>query len=189
MADRAEREVDAGPRGFGRTLLAGLTGSALATAAATRGWAEATTTETGARTAVASGADVAPLVLPLALVALAAWGTVLVLRRRGRRVVAVIGLASSLVAGIVGLLRAEASAGVALEVLGAGEGAATSTTPWPYLAVAGCLLSAAASVVAVVRAGQWPEMSPRYDAPGDRRSQQAGSDMWKALDQGEDPTA
>lgn len=174
--------------GFGSTLLVGLAGAALATAAATRGWAEATTTVTGERTAVASGADVAPLVLPLALVALAAWGTVLVLRLRGRRVVSVLGLAVSLVAGVVAVLRADESAGAARRLLGAGTEVATTTTLWPWVAAAGCLVSGAAFLVAVRRAPRWPEMSARYDAPGDRRSQQAGGDMWKALDAGEDPT-
>ena len=75
----------------------GLAGAALTTVGATSTWAEATSRVTGVRSASADGTDVAPLVLPLALVALAAWGTVLVLRRRGRRVVTVLAALAGLI--------------------------------------------------------------------------------------------
>jgi uncharacterized membrane protein (TIGR02234 family) len=157
--------------------------------AATRGWAEATSTTTGTRTVAATGADVAPLVLPLALVALASWGTVLVLRRRGRRVVAVIGLLAATGAGVAALVTARSAPEVALDLLGEVTGATTGSTAWPWVAVAGCALSAVASLVAVRRAHEWPEMSSRYDAPGDRPAGNTPTDMWKALDAGQDPTA
>jgi len=183
-----------GRRSFGPTVLAGLAGAAAATAAATATWAEATTRDNGVRTAAAEGSTVAPLVLPLALVSLASWGTVLVLRRRGRRVVAVLAAVAGVVGAVVALTRASEAAPAAVEALGDLPGTTTSTTLWPYVAAAGCLLSAAAAVVAWSRAPGWPEMSARYDAPtggaptaaDDRPATDA--ELWKALDEGRDPT-
>ena len=56
----------------------------------------------------------------------------------------------------------------------------------------GCLLTAAAFLVAVRGAGRWPEMSRRYDAPGDgvgSDGRTGATDLWRALDEGRDPTA
>lgn len=184
---------------FGPTVLAGLAAAALSTVAASRTWATATTTSPGVRTVTAEGSDVAPVALPLALVALAAWGTVLVLRVRGRRVVAVIGLLASAGAAVAAALLAGDAAEVAGRRLGDATGAATDTTAWPYVTVVAALLTAALFVVALVSAGRWPEMSSRYDAPAGR-SDDAGErdggvaaptserDLWQALDEGHDPT-
>jgi uncharacterized membrane protein (TIGR02234 family) len=184
----AEAPPRARSRSFGPTLLAGLAGSGLGTVAATRSWAEATTRETGVRTVAAQGTDVAPAVLPLALVALAVWGTVLVLRRRGRRAVAVLGLLAGGAGAVTALLAAPSAADQARELLGGAAVASVSTTAWPYVAAAGCLVSALAAVVAWVHAPRWPEMSARYDAPDDT-SGTTPADWWKALDAGHDPTA
>jgi uncharacterized membrane protein (TIGR02234 family) len=192
-----------GRRSFGPTVALGFAGAAAATAAATSTWAEATTRDTGLRTAAAEGSTVAPLVLPMALVALASWGTVLVLRRRGRRVVAVLAAVAGVVGGITAVLRASDAAPAAVEALGDLPDTTTSTTAWPYVAAAGFLLSTVAAVVAWRRAPQWPEMSARYDAPtggstgptpgdrpDDRPDDRAATDaeLWKALDEGRDPT-
>jgi uncharacterized membrane protein (TIGR02234 family) len=186
-------------RSFLRTVVTGLAAAALTLLAATRDWGSASTTSPAQRTATASGADVAPLVLPLALVALAAWGTVLVLRRRGRRVVAVIALLAGLGGAVSAAVRASHGAQAALTALGAGASdPATSShaTAWPWVAVVGGVVTATAAAVAWWRAPAWPEMSTRYDAPGGGAGQAAqgetadtARDMWRALDEGRDPTA
>ena len=187
-------------RSFAVTVVAGLAGAAAATAAATSTWGEATTRDTGLRSAAVDGSTVAPLVLPMALVALASWGTVLVLRRRGRRVVTVLAAVGGLAGSYAALARASESGDAAVEALGDLPGATTSTTAWPYVAAVGCLLSAIAAVVAWWRAPSWPEMSTRYDAPtgtsaATDSSTAPGADpprtdaeLWKALDEGRDPT-
>jgi hypothetical protein len=48
-------------------------------------------------------------------------------------------------------------------------------------------LSAAGFGVVLARAQRWPEMSRRYDAPTDQESR-TDNDLWKALDEGRDPT-
>jgi uncharacterized membrane protein (TIGR02234 family) len=186
--------------GLGPTVCVGLASAALATAAAARTWAEARTREVGLQVERATGVDVAPLVLPLALVLLAAWGTVLVLRRRGRRVVAVVGFLSGVAAGVAALLGAPDAAAVASEMLGDAADVSTSVTSWPAVAAAAALVSAAGFVVVWLRAPTWPEMSTKYDAPasgsGDEPSggREAAEpreprDLWKAQDAGHDPTA
>jgi uncharacterized membrane protein (TIGR02234 family) len=184
-----------GRRGsFVPTLAVGLATAALTLLAATRPWAEATTRAPALRTVTADGPDVAPLVLPLALVALAAWGTVLVLRRRGRRVVAALAVLAGLGAAAAAVLGVPDAARKAAVLLGA-AGAPTHTTVWPFVAVAGGILTATAAVVAWLRAPGWPEMSGRYDAPTSQGTPapdsgpRSGADLWRALDEGHDPTA
>ena len=179
-----------------RVVGVGAAGSALAAVAAGQGWVTASVSEPATRTATAQGSDVAPLALPLALVALAAWGSVLVLRGVSRRAVAVLGLlaaAGSAVATVAGLGSGDSAA---RHVLGATTGVSVSTSTWPFVALAGAVLAAVAFGVAAARAGSWPTMSRRYDAPtagqdtrpaapegtGDER------ELWRALDEGRDPT-
>jgi len=179
-------------------VLTGLAAATLATIAATQTWADATRRTPGVRTVTASGSDVAPAVLPLALVALACWGTVLVLRRPGRRVVSAIGAVASLGAAAVALLAVGDAGKAAARVLGSTPDS-TSTSGWPWVAVAGCLVCAAAFGFALARAATWPEMSSRYDAPGDDgatsvprtgspEEEPSGAALWKAIDEGHDPT-
>ena len=180
---------------LGPTVVLGLAGAGLATVSSAQVWARAQATEPALRTVEARGGEVAPVALPLALVALASWGAVLVLRRRGRRVVATLGLLAALGVALAVVLRAHEAAGVATGLLPESQDGITSTTTaWPWLAVTGAVVSALASVVALREAGRWPEMSSRYDAPAAEPSstpapeEASSADLWKALDEGRDPT-
>jgi uncharacterized membrane protein (TIGR02234 family) len=182
-------------RSFGRTVLAGLGGAALASVAAGRDWAESSGANAGVKVhASVTGSDAAPLVLALALVTLAAWGVVLVLRGRVRQVVAAVGLAAA-VGALVSLVDAfDAAQDAAVEALkargGAGDAVVTSLTGWYWASGVGTLLTALALVVAVRRARTWPALGSRYDAPGARAAAPASEqDLWRALDEGHDPTA
>lgn len=180
-------------------VLLGLAGAALAAVAGARDWARSTGSVAGAQvTATAKGSESAPLVVALALVALAAWGVVLVLRGRARRVVAVIGVlasAGAVAATVAAFGRAQDDAVEAVVAQGAsGDAFAGSLTGWYYAAGIGALLALAAFAMAVVAAPGWPAMGSRYDAPAARAD--AGSeaspseqDMWRTLDDGRDPTA
>jgi len=184
---------------FLRTAVAGVAGAALAAVSAGQSWATATVSSPATRSAVAKGTEVAPLALPLCLVALAAWGSVLVLRRTGRRVVALLGLVASAGAALVVVTSLGRRAAAARDVLGA-DRAQVSTTAWPYVAVVAAVVTAVAFAVAVRRAASWPEMSRRYDAPdgttggaagptGGDQAEPSDRDLWRALDEGRDPTA
>ena len=182
-------------RTFGRTVLAGLGAAALTAVAAAQPWARATGDSAGvAVDASADGTDVAPLALALALVALASWGVLLVLRGRARRAVAVVGslaAAGVLVAVVASFTSAQDTAVTAVQGAGAtGDTFTASLTAWYWTAAVAATLSLAALVVAVVRAPAWPAMGSRYDAPTARRpASSAPEDLWKAIDEGHDPTA
>jgi uncharacterized membrane protein (TIGR02234 family) len=182
-------------RSFGPTVLAGLAGSALLTVAAGRDWASATGDAAGVPiTAAAKGSEAAPLVVALGLVALASWGVVLVVRGRLRRTVAGIGVLAcigALAATGLGSDAAQVDAVKALQGKGTtGSTAAASLTGWYYAALVGALLATAAFVVAVVTSPRWPAMGTRYDAPGARAAQpRTEQDLWRAMDEGHDPTA
>jgi uncharacterized membrane protein (TIGR02234 family) len=177
---------------FGPTVALGLGAAAVATVAAGRPWAEATTTAQGTRTVTAAGTDVAAAAMPLALVALAAWGAVLVLRRRGRRVVAVLGLLAALGAAAAVVAERSGAEEVAAGRLGGASDITVSTSVWPAVAVVGAAVAALMFVVVLVRAAAWPEMSSRYDSPaepGHGGTSMTDAELWRALDDGHDPTA
>jgi uncharacterized membrane protein (TIGR02234 family) len=179
-------------RGFAVTVLGGLCGAGLAAVAGTRTWATGEGDAAGLSVSAAvTGADAEPLVAALALVALASWGAVLVLRGVSRRVVSALGLLASLgalVAVVLGFTETQDDAAAALSQAGAtGDVLVTRLTSWYYLAGAGAALSGLAFAVAVRRAAGWPTMGSRYDAP--RPTRAPDHDPWRALDEGRDPTA
>jgi len=181
-------------RGYVPTLLVGLAGAALAAVAGAREWATTQGDAAGIKVeASVTGAEAQPLVAALALVALASWGVVLVSRGLVRRAVAAVGLVASLGAlasVVLGLSAVEQDAMDAAVARGAtGDTFATSISVWYYLAGLGALLAAAAFAVAVVRAPRWPAMGAKYDAPSARQSPATDEDMWRALDEGRDPTS
>ena len=183
-------------RSFGPTVLLGLGTTALTAVAATRDWARAAGDNAGvAVTAAADGADAAPLALALALVALAAWGVLLVLRGRARRGVAVVGALAA--AGVVAATAAafgtaQDDATTAVQAAGATSDAfVASLTAWYWSTGFAALGALATLVVAVVKAPRWPAMGDRYENPAVARATAPASDedLWRALDEGHDPTA
>ena len=187
-----------GNRGFGPVVLLGLASAGLATVAAGRTWATATPVADGGGfegmpAATVTGADVAPLALPLGLVALAAWGAILVLRRRGRRVVSVLGLLATAGAAVTAAMLAHTAPDVARRDLG-DVSAELSTTAWPFVTIGAALVAAVAFALAWRAAPTGPEMSSRDDAPAGSEpdaTADASDDtrgLWKALDEGHDPT-
>ena len=191
---------------FGPTVLAGLAGGALTAVSAARDWATASGSAAGVDVSGSvKGSATAPLAIALALVALASWGTVLVLRGRVRQAVAVVGAvaAAGVLATVVSAYgSAQDDAVEAVVSRGAtGDTFVSSLTPWYFACGVGAVLTLAAFAVAVAAAPRWPAMGSRYDAPATRSpageptaAADAGEpateqDMWRALDDGRDPTA
>ena len=65
------------------------------------------------------------------------------------------------------------------------------------LALVLSVLAVLPAAIAVRRVGGWPEMGTRYDAPGDQAATRPSADeddepssldLWKAIDEGRDPT-
>ncbi|HEX6249551.1 MAG TPA: Trp biosynthesis-associated membrane protein [Nocardioidaceae bacterium] len=191
---RAGRPRPPRDRTYLPTVLLGLAGAGLAAVAGAREWATTEGDAEGLRVeASVSGAESQPLVAALSLVALAAWGVVLVVRGRVRRAVAVVGLlasAGALLAVVLGFGAVQDDSLEAAVARGAtGDTFATSLTAWYYLAGVGALLATVAFAFAVARAPGWPAMGSRYDAPAARTGQETDEDMWRALDEGRDPTS
>jgi len=138
-----------------------------------------------------------PLVTALALVVLACWGVILVTRGRVRRGVAALGVVAAVgttVAAVTGLVSEPRHLKDEILALGA-AGVDTRPSLWAAAAVLGAVLSAATTALAVVWAPRWPEMGSRYDAPGAAAApvttpeDQSSLDLWRAIDEGRDPTA
>jgi hypothetical protein len=162
----------------GRTLavVACVAGAGLALFAVGRTWTHVTVVRPAplpplheART----GTALLPWLSALALVALAGAGALLATRGLLRAAVGVLLLLSGL--GLAG-------GAVARLVAGASPG-------WPLATALGGLIVAGAGLLTVARGREWPGMGARYDrpvrAPGPPRSE---SQIWDALDRGEDPT-
>jgi uncharacterized membrane protein (TIGR02234 family) len=197
-------------RTFGPVVLLGLGSAALAAVAGTKPWvtgrsgavdADADTGSAMASALSLDGVRESPLAAALALAVLACWGVLLVTRGRVRRAVAV--LAAVLAAGLVAVTvdafwsLPDKLAEALLELSGT-DTVETGLTPWYAAALVGAALSLATALAAVLLVPSWPEMGTRYDAPTAPRSDpEAASapppteniDIWKALDEGRDPTA
>lgn len=188
-------------RTFGPVVLLGLAAATLAAVAGNKPWAQGhgQAADRLAGMPLADEAGKVPAAGALALVVLACWGVVLVTRGRVRRAVAVLGALAS--AGIlVAVVTGWSSSVDALrsDLAEVGTVGSVDHTAWAWLAGLGALASLAATVLAVRWTPGWPEMGSRYDAPtagaaapaepadpADRSS----LDLWKAMDEGRDPTA
>lgn len=141
-----------------------------------------------------------PTVTALALVVLASWGVVLVTRGRVRRAVAVLGVVASAAALVAVVLAYTAVPDKLREELAAVgvTDVGIEHTAWFWAAGLGALGAVVTTGLAVAWAPQWPEMGTKYDAPGAAAvpdadvgkalEEQSSLDLWKALDEGRDPT-
>jgi uncharacterized membrane protein (TIGR02234 family) len=184
-------------RTFAPVVLVGLAAGTLVTVASTKRWAEpeaSTQPGASASTLLDTGGQL-PLATTLGLVVLAAWGVVLVTKGRVRRAVALLAAAAA-----AGTLATVVSGywllpdTVDREDLGVGS----QLTGWYPTALVGAALSLVATLLAVRWVRHWPEMGSRYDAPGAAQAptgepaappgEQSSLDLWKAMDEGRDPT-
>jgi uncharacterized membrane protein (TIGR02234 family) len=193
-------------RAFGPVVLLGLAAGALAAVAGNKPWVTGSSgdvdADADAGSAMASALSLdavreSPLAAALALVVLASWGVLLVTRGLFRRVVAAVALVASvglLVVTVEGAWSVRDKLTDALFDLSGTDTASTSYTGWYAAALIGAGLCVVASSAAVVWVRSWPEMGSRYDAPaggdtGESDGPTENIDIWKALDEGRDPTA
>jgi hypothetical protein len=189
-----------GRRTFAPVVLLGLASGGAAALAGSRAWATFDQQTDGSVTSGAYTSSLAvslsrlpeaPLVTALAFVVLACWGVLLVTRRRFRRGVAVLGLLTSagmLVAAVAAFATTPGDLHDTFSAVGVTVDVGRPT--WPYLGVVASLVSVGATAAAVRFVPGWPEMGSRYDAPGSRPPprEETGLDLWRALDEGRDPT-
>jgi hypothetical protein len=176
--------------GFAPVVLAGLATAALTSVASGKAWYLASVDYKlmpGVRDPD-KAADM-PLALALSLVVLAGWGALLVSRGRLRRVVAAVALTAAAGVGACVVAAPITLPDRVRDQLPDGSAdVSVSPTGWFLVAAVASVLSAAVLVVAWVRSPAWPSMSSRYDAPATRPADPGETDLWKALDEGHDPT-
>lgn len=197
-------------------LLALLIGGGLALVASAQPWwrtvGQGSALDQGLSVAFSGTEATGGLSQALGAVVLAGTLLILALRARGRRVVGVLLLIGAAGVVVVGLVRSrptpEAVRAQVREVSLTDQFALTST-PWPWVyAIAGVLIATGALSV-VVNAARWQESAARFERPADvavtPHSTEVGTDedatrpasidsvedparVWRALDEGEDPT-
>ncbi|MFC6598381.1 TIGR02234 family membrane protein [Kitasatospora paranensis] len=187
-------------RSLALMLLLTVLGAVLVLTSVGRTWAEGVVAgATGGRTAVsATGSRLTGLPGGLALVAMAAAVAVFAVRGHARTAVGALAALAGLGVVAGALIGATDTAGLDAEAAGrlalAGAHAEqVGHTFWPWVALAGGVLLAAAGLLTLRSGRGWPAMGARYDAPTRKaaaapRPTDSAAELWKALDRGEDPT-
>jgi len=194
MADR---------RSFGAVVGAGLASAVLAAVAGRQPWAHGSAPGGFGELSATVEAGKVPAASALSLVVLACWGVLLVTRGMVRRVVAALALLASLgltVAVVLGFSTAPDHVRDAYQELGVAH-PDVGLSGWYWVAAVATLGTVLTTAAAVRLVPGWPEMGRRYDAPAgtgadpapapDERApeERENLDLWKAMDEGRDPTA
>jgi len=191
-------------RTFGPVVAAGLAAAVLAAVAGRQPWAHGSAPGGFGELSATVEAGRVPIAGALSMVVLACWGVLLVTRGPVRRVVSVLAVLAALglaAAVVVGFSTAPDNVRTAYRDLGVPK-PDVGLGGWYWVAVVATLLTLLTTIAAVRLVPGWPEMGRRYDAPAAATPPAPGSeqpvpaveerenlDLWKALDEGRDPTA
>ncbi len=185
---------------YAPAVLATLAAGGLAFLAVRRTWASTTVVADGLSTDAVSvtGTDAHPLASALALVVLASALAVLATSGRARQAVGILTTLVSLAAFWIIVRGGDAlDDAVAAAVKQSPAFTGTNlpddvhTTAWRFVAAAAFVVAMGLGALTTRFAPVWPAMGSRYDAPPISPAAQAtqdDDDMWKALDEGRDPT-
>ena len=189
-----------GRRLYGPIVLGTLAAGGLAFFALGRTWASSNVVAEGltADRVAATGTDAHPLGAALAVVVVASSLAILAASRRVRQTVGGFTALVALVGIWVIVFNGDAPDGAITAAVekspaftGSNHPDALQETAWSYVALAGFVVAALLGALTMRFAPSWPTMGSRYDAPPVRSSAQQtqdDNDMWKALDEGRDPT-
>lgn len=185
---------------YGPCVLGALATGGIAFFAASRTWAHATVTANGVPSAPVkvSGTDAVGIVSALALVIVAAALAVLAASVRLRRAVGALIVLVAIIAIIVILTAGGAIDDAVASAVHDSPAFIGSNTPddvshgiWRWVSAAAFAAAAYVGVMIARFGGHWPTMGRKYDAPAAHTSNEAvetEADIWKALDDGRDPT-
>jgi hypothetical protein len=189
-------------RTFGPVVLVGLAAAGLASVSASNPWLGGAFTAADSMSTLTVSFDPAesPLAAALGLVLLATWGVLLVTRGTFRRVVAWLGAAAAVGYAVTTALAPWQLRGAVEEASRIATGTVErdlDVTLWWWAGLLAAVLACATSAAAVAWVRHWPEMGTKYDAPAGAGASTAPTggapteniDIWKALDEGRDPTA
>jgi len=192
-----------GRRLYGPIVTGLLVVGAIALFAVTRAWATATVRTPGVPTdqVEASGADAAPVLVALAIVVIAAALAVVASGGWVRQIVGLVVATVAAWAAVQALSVDIAGAPMARALVDspANLGAAhpiPNVSAWPVVAGVAFAFAAVLGLVVVLFGRQWPRMAKRYDRPSEGSSSVApdlaadadDAELWRALDDGRDPT-
>ncbi len=181
-------------RQLGLVAVLAVAGAGIAAIAAALTWWSADYRDplTGPLTISVTGSSAVPELVPLALVALAGFGAALATHGTVRRLVGVV----LLLCGAAITIRSAVSFGDQPAALvsslcrpAEAVGAPQLHAIGPALGVLGGLLLATAGSLITAGWGARQRLGARYDAPTAPTKETTGTDWWKALDAGADPTA
>lgn len=185
-------------RWYAPVVLTLLAAGGLTFLAGSRTWAEATVEAAGlpGDTVAVTGSDAVPLVPALALVVVTGALAVLASAGRVRRAVGVV-VAAAALGGVVLTLGGSDTVGAALDdavrsspaFTGSNEPDVVVQSVWRLVASGAFALALVLGAVVTVVGARWPSMSRRYESPAaPSREPQHEQDLWKAMDEGRDPT-
>ena len=198
-------------RSYGIAVIAGIAAGAVMIWAASRTWASVEVAPSGMTSddVGVTGSTALPVVGAMAFVVMA--GSIAVIAsggwlRRAVGVVIVLAAGSALVASVIAgsaIDDALHEAVVSSTSMTGGEQqadgyvAAADNSIWRWIAAASSAIAVAVGCLVVAYAPRWPRMGKRYEAPGARTpvadttepEDRDVADLWKALDEGDDPTA
>jgi uncharacterized membrane protein (TIGR02234 family) len=142
------------------------------------------------RTRTATGGRLAGSLVPVGLIAVAGMVAVLATRRRARIPVGLAIAASGATAfaqclDVVANPTERAFAATRSSALDAVATHPVGVSWWAVVALLSAAVVAVVGVVVTLRGPTWAGMSAKYDAPAGPPSE---TDLWSALDRGEDPT-
>jgi uncharacterized membrane protein (TIGR02234 family) len=183
---------------YGPTLLIGLAGAVAVVVGTARPWAEISGSVRAVPVVHASvdGASVAPLAAALGYVVLAGFGAVVATRGTVRRAIGVAVLVASAVVVLVAIaVPSDVSAALhsALRAKGYPGGGVVSerTSAWRWVCLGGAFLAGLSGATVAALGSQFAVMGARYDAPSagpDESAERDDTEMWRAIDRGDDPT-
>jgi len=195
---------------YGPCVLAGVAAGGVMLFAASRAWATVEVAPDGMTVdeVEVTGSASVPLVSALAFVVMAAAVAVVASSGWFRRVVGVLLVVAAGAAAVAVVLAGSALDDAVRDAVGASRSmtggtaeedafvAAADQTVWRWVTFAAALVAATAGCLVVAYAKVWPRMGSRYDAPtqptrhetSKPTEERVGEDLWKALDEGDDPT-
>ncbi len=185
---------------YAPVVLGTLAAGGLAFAGTGRTWAHSSVIADGLSTQKVSvtGADAHPLASALALVVIASALAIPAASNRVRQAVGILTVVVSLVAIWMIVLGGDALNEAMTSAVKASPAFTGSNLPddvhqtaWRLVAIAAFVLAAGLGMLTARFGRTWPTMGARYDPPPVRPSSRMAhedADMWKALDEGRDPT-
>ncbi|MDN5854571.1 MAG: Trp biosynthesis-associated membrane protein [Actinomycetia bacterium] len=204
-------ESGAARRLYGPCVLAGIAAGAVMLFAGSRSWASAQVAPAGMTVdeVGVTGSTSVPLVSAMAFVVMAAAVAVVASGGWLRRAIGVLLVVAAGAAAVAILMAGSAIDDAVRDAVAASPsmtgGAAeqgsfvdaADQTVWRWIAFAGSLVAFAAGCAVVAYANVWPRMGSRYDAPTTPSRHETAkptedrdaADLWKAMDEGGDPTA